>query len=203
MKELGNKQKIILIILLAIIASAIIYYVYGSDKEEIYEEELLPYEENIVSNTSSSELEETEDGAEIIIYITGAVKEGSRIADAIEKAGGTTEEADIEKINLAYLLEDGMKIKIPTKNSNETNEEITKESGLEEENKTTKNQKININTATLEELDTLDGIGKSTAEKIIEYRKQNGKFKTIEDLKNVSGIGESKYEKIKEKITVK
>ena len=83
------------------------------------------------------------------------------------------------------------------------NEEITKESGLEEENKTTKNQKININTATLEELDTLDGIGKSTAEKIIEYRKQNGKFKTIEDLKNVSGIGESKYEKIKEKITVK
>ena len=211
MKELGNKQKIILIILLAIIASAIIYYVYGLDKEKIYEEELLPYDENIISNTSSSELEETEDGAEIIIYITGAVKnqgvyglqEGSRIADAIEKAGGTTEEADIEKINLAYLLEDGMKIKIPTKNSNETNEEITKESGLEEENKTTKNQKININTATLEELDTLDGIGKSTAEKIIEYRNKNGKFKTIEDLKNVSGIGESKYEKIKEKITVK
>ena len=80
----------------------------------------------------------------VFMGVTGAVKnqgvyglqEGSRIADAIEKAGGTTEEADIEKINLAYLLEDGMKIKIPTKNSNETNEEITKESGLEEENKT-------------------------------------------------------------------
>ena len=65
-----------------------------------------------------------------------------------------------------------------------------------------KSKKININTATKEELDTLPGIGQATAQKIIEYRKENGKFKSIDELKNVSGIGESKFQKIKDLICV-
>ena len=67
----------------------------------------------------------------------------------------------------------------------------------------TTSKKVNINTATQEELDTLPGIGPSIASKIIDYREQNGKFNSIEEIKEVSGIGEAKYEKIKDSITIK
>lgn len=133
------------------------------------------------------------------------------------KHGGVKEEAYTEDINLAYRLEDGMKIHIPTKqekqNSNtvnsveDTKQEVenyvTTSSGtaVKEEKKET--SKVNINTATQTQLETLPGIGPSTATKILTYRKEKGKFKKIEDIKEVSGIGEAKFEKIKDSITVK
>ena len=125
-------------------------------------------------------------------------------------------------INLAYPLEDGMKIYIPTKEEtevNKNNENTPAESYVnassggvnskETTNSTQRNtsdtssKKVNINTATQEELDTLPGIGPSIASKIIDYREQNGKFNSIEEIKEVSGIGEAKYEKIKDSITIK
>lgn len=127
----------------------------------------------------------------------------------------------MKDINLAYKLEDGMKIYIPTKqekenleNSNKAQEDktesyVTTSSGVsskseEIENKTsTQDVKVNINTATQAQLETLPGIGPSTAMKIITYRNENGKFTKIEEIKEVSGIGEAKLEKIKEFITVK
>ena len=121
------------------------------------------------------------------------MEENSRISDAIEKSGGLTEEADISKINLAYLLEDGMKIYIPSHNDNKG------EMKMETDTKS----KININSANQTELEKLPGIGSSTALKIINYRKENGKFNTIEDLKNIKGIGDSKFQKIKELIYVR
>ena len=113
-----------------------------------------------------------------------------------------------------------MKIRIITKDEKEkqtvnktddtetegmTEKYITTSSGVSEEDtkENTQNAKININTATQTQLETLPGIGPSTATKIITYRKENGKFKTIEDIKQVSGIGDSKFEKIKNYITVK
>ncbi len=112
-----------------------------------------------------------------------------------------------------------MKIHIPTKQEKEkesqnttqqlqieekTDKYVTTSSGASVKNETenTKNAKININTATQTQLETLPGIGPSTAIKIINYRKEKGKFKAIEDIKEVSGIGDSKFEKIKEYITV-
>ncbi len=120
-------------------------------------------------------------------------------------------------VNLAYPLEDGMKIYIPTKqesqNKTEQVETISKEimvsssqtlnNEAKEQSKTNTNTKVNINTATQTQLETLAGIGPSTASKILAYRKENGKFNTIEDIKKVSGIGNAKFEKIKENITVK
>ena len=131
------------------------------------------------------------------------LESGARIVDAIEAAGGETDEADLTKLNLAYILNDGEKIKVPKKGE-EQQEYITSTSGLEtsEENKT-ESQKININTANLEELTKLPGIGEATANKIISYRKETGKFKTIEDLKNVPGIGNSKFDNLKDMITIK
>ena len=144
---------------------------------------------------------EDEEKEEITIHIIGEVKypgivilkSGQRIVDAIEAAGGETEEADLNKLNLAQILNDGDKIYVPNKTDEiEDYKDTTGESST-----------VNLNTATLEELTSLPGIGESTAQKIIDYRRQNGKFKAIEDLKNVSGIGESKFDNIKDKITVR
>ena len=137
--------------------------------------------------------------------ITGAInnpgvvvlEEGARIVDALEAAGGETEEADVNRLNLAYVLEDGEKLYIPSKNEEEQ-EYITQG----KDNMSEGQSKININSAQIEELITLPGVGEATANKIIEYRKENGKFQKIEDLKNVPGIGDSKYENIKMLIKV-
>ena len=173
------------------------------------------YNQNAINENASNVFqEETE---KIAIHVTGEVKKegliylplGSRVADAIKAAGGETKEADLSKINLAYILQDGEKIYVPNENDNIA-EYITKENGnniILEENKTSnnikgENDKVNINTATLNELDSLPGIGPSTAQKIIDYREKNGNFEKIEDLQNVKGIGNAKYEEIKNKIIV-
>ena len=171
--------------------------------------------------------------AKIMVHVTGQVKdqgvvlldEGSRIVDAIEAAGGITDKANITKVNLVYILQDGMKINIPNQNdlkNNENFEYITMSSGDEkndaninnsasntssEESSSNKESAfkisvVNINTATQTELETLPGIGPSLALKIINYRKENGKFSSIEDIKNVSGIGDAKFENIKNYIKV-
>lgn len=147
----------------------------------------------------------------IMIHITGQVnfpgiinlEEGSRIIDAIESAGGLTESADLSSVNLAYELQDAQKIYIPSVNDlNEIN--VIQENGsnvlLDD---ISKKLKININKATESELQNLDGIGLSTARKIVQYRNENGDFKKIEDLKNVPGIGDSKFSNIKDQICTK
>lgn len=211
MNDLNKKQKIILIILITIIGIGI--YCYTNAIENTSEEEI----ENVLEVAQTNTTKETEE-KNIFVHIAGCVqKEGmlelssnSRIADAIEKAGGLTQEADLSDINLAYLLEDGMKIYIPNQNERQENNEKTENTAKTEntpsmqiQNTSTKQDVININTATQEELDTLPGIGPATATKIIEYRKEKGKFKQKEEIKEVSGIGEAKYEKIKEYISIK
>ena len=207
MKNLSLKQKKIIVIILVIIALITYYYFYTKNNtEEINNEEL---------EIGDNEIIQEESKEKIIIHITGAVnkegivelEENARLADAIEKAGGTKENADISSINLATILEDGMKIHIPTieetKSMNQNNTSLQTNIQTEEiATNTKKQEKININTADEEQLDTLPGIGPSTASKIIEYRKEKGKFKSIEEIKEVSGIGDAKFEKIKNLIKV-
>lgn len=217
MYNFSKKQKIILGIIIAIIVGFVCYYVYAREEVDISSSDL---ENNIEMQEETKEKQEFSDDR-ILVHISGAVnKEGmvelkinSRISDAIDKAEGVREDASIEDINLAYKLEDGMKIHIPTKQEKEENKKeektyITTESGIEtiQEKNTeevkTKNNKVNINTATQTQLETLPGIGPSTAIKILEYRKEKGKFKKIEELKEVSGIGEAKFNKVKELISI-
>ena len=138
-----------------------------------------------------------------IIYL----EKGSRVADAIKKAGGETKDADLSQINLAYILQDGQKIYVPNKNE-KISQYITEKSGNNDtEENTTSNsnkedKKVNINTANQSELDQLPGIGPSIAQKIIEYREENGNFKNIQELQNVKGIGNAKYVEIKDNVTV-
>ena len=104
-------------------------------------------------------------------------------------AGGTTEDADISRINLAKIVVDEEKINVPAKVVLEESEESN-------------SKMVNINSASVEKLSSLNGIGKSTAEKIVKYREENGYFNTIEEIMNVSGIGESKFNSIKDNIEV-
>lgn len=119
------------------------------------------------------------------------------------RLGGLTSDADITNVNLAYKVDDGQKIYIPNKaESSDIKNIVTKENGEGIVQEVRILNKVNINTATQTELETLSGIGPSTALKIITYRSQNGKFKTIEDIKNVPGIGESKFKQIENEITI-
>ena len=132
---------------------------------------------------------------------------GDRIINAIETAGGVTESANLSKVNLAFVLSDGCKVKIPSIYDKDENfESVSIDSGnnvIISGSNSNNNAKVNINTASQAELETLAGIGPSIAAKIIEYRNKNGKFSKIEDLKNVGGIGEEKYNSVKNQISVK
>lgn len=196
------KKIIFLSIIVGVLAIYLVYhYVTNSSSEYI--------EENIYIETNN----QPEEKNKIFLHITGEVNapgiieidEGARLADVIEAAGGFTENADINKINLAYIVKDGQKINIPNVNYVDTNSYITENMGeniIIEDITSSSTNLVNINTATQTELETLTGIGPSTALKIIKYREENGKFKTIEEIKNVAGIGDSKFEAIKDEICV-
>ena len=207
MKEIDKKYFIIGGIVIIGIVAAVVYFLYFNKEEELF-----------IENTNQIEEQKEEEAEEIWIHVTGQVinpgvvklKEGARIIEAITEAGGCTQEADLNAVNLAYVLEDGQKLYIPKVNEeNEEEEYISENSGNnvikegKESNQKEKKKMININTATQEELQEIPGIGESTATKIIVYRNENGKFNAIEDIKNVNGIGDAKYEKMKEYITIK
>ena len=141
----------------------------------------------------------------IVVHITGAVPrpgvyalpQGARVQDGISAAGGFLAEADKTTINLAQLLDDGEKLDVPYI---EGGSPVITTPVPEVVTSTT--ELININTASAAELDSLPGIGPTTAQKIIDYREQNGPFVNAEDIINVSGIGPGTYERIKNLITV-
>lgn len=142
----------------------------------------------------------------IFVYICGAVRTpgvyeflpGSRIASAVEAAGGLTEEASAEAVNLAQLLADGQQIYVPKE------EEVNRDTcaGMQGDKTDMGSRKVNINTATVEELITLPGIGHAKAKAIVDYREKNGDFGAIDGLLSVDGIGSGVFQKLKEYVTV-
>lgn len=203
MKNYDKKIPIILIILCIVIC--IVIYFFTNDKSDDF---------NLSSDlyiTNSIEEIQPED-KEIIIHIDGEIINpgivslpiGSRISDAITASGGATEQADLSKINLAYELCDGQKIYVPSILDEDEITYIQNDAGSNVliPDISSNSTLVNINTATQAELEALPGIGASTAYKIINYRKENGKFKQIEDIMNVNGIGESKFNNIKKYICI-
>lgn len=150
--------------------------------------------------------------APIAVHVIGAVPrpglynfpEGARVQDAIDAAGGLFAEANANGLNLAALLEDGQQLDIPYVPGSEPTQSVNLPSSDETAtpNPNSGEDLININTASLAELDTLPGIGLITAQKIIDYRTVNGPFQTIEDIMNVAGIGPSTFEGLQDRITV-
>ena len=170
-----------------------------SKKEESVEETTVVETTVLAEKTEASTTQETV----IFVDIKGAVKNpgvyqmkvGDRVKDALDAAGGLTAEADSQKVNLAKRLEDQMVIVVP-----KVGEEAEEIPAGETSKEATKEGKVNINTATVEELKTLKGVGEKKAEAIIEYRKKNGSFQTKEDLMKVRGIGKKLFESFQERI---
>ena len=119
----------------------------------------------------------------------------SRVADAVNSCGGLLPNADAEKINLAQAIQDGMQITVPEKIAS-----MGRETPQGNGDKVA--DKVNINQANVEELTKVPGVGKATAQRIIDYRTQHGPFSSIEDLKKIKGIGKAKFEKMAAKVTI-
>lgn len=195
---LSNKEKIIkaAAIIILVVVAFFVFVLGGNDKEQ---------EMTIETNhDAAKESTEPADSNELIMVdVSGAVKEpkvvqlseGSRVADAIEAAGGLTDAADTVKINQAAFLNDGEKIYVPEEGEDVTGIEFSSDLG-------SASDKIDINTATSEELQSINGIGPATAEKILQYRSDVGYFKSIEEIKNVNGIGDKTFDELKEYIKV-
>lgn len=143
---------------------------------------------------------------DVYVYVCGAVnapgvyelKEGARVFEAIQLAGGLTEAAAADAVNQARIVTDGEQIRVPT-----VEEAQNQGAGVAGEvTKGTENNKININTAGKEELMMLTGIGEAKAESIMDYREKNGSFTSIEELMQIEGIKEGVFNKIKDDITI-
>lgn len=154
--------------------------------------------------------------APIAVHVIGAVPrpglyefaEGARVQDAIDAAGGLLTGANVDSINLAALLVDGEQLTIPFKDgqgpqtTGEDTLELPGATSTPSTSDASNADLVNINEASVEELDNLPGIGPTIAQRIVDYRTENGPFQTIEDIMNVSGVGPSTFENIKDLITV-
>ncbi|HEW7697183.1 TPA: helix-hairpin-helix domain-containing protein [Streptococcus pneumoniae] len=162
-----------------------------------------------VSKDSSTEKEVKEEPVEqdlITVDVKGAVKSpgiydlpvGSRVNDAVQKAGGLTEQADSKSLNLAQKVSDEALVYVPTKGE----ESASQQAGSGTASSTSKEKKVNLNKASLEEFKQVKGLGGKRAQDIIDHRESNGKFKSVDELKKVSGIGAKTIEKLKDYVAV-
>lgn len=165
----------------------------------------------VISQSENNEYADTNEAqsSTIFVHIAGSVKnpglyelpQGSRVSDAVTAAGGMSKDANTSSVNLARQLTDGEQIIVgSTEDAKTVLENGSSHSSNSNEGAT--QGKININTASTEELMSLDGVGEATADKIIAYRQEHGSFSSIEEIKEVSGIGEKKFEAMKDAITV-
>lgn len=213
-----SKPNLALVVGIGVLALAVL--VFGAfqlwtafsvpDAAFIQEETVQGESQDQVEQQSSETRSETNKST-IYVHITGEVVSpgmyqlpgGSRVSQAIDAAGGLTEAADDRSINLARELSDGEQIIVTSKQmQTDLENQGSNSTTSNDQSFSSSTQKVNINTATKEELMTLDGVGEATAEKIIAYRQEHGSFSSIEEIKEVSGIGDKKYEAIKESITV-
>jgi competence protein ComEA len=147
---------------------------------------------------------EDEGGSRVTIDVAGAVKKpgvyrlssAQRVEDALERAGGATRRADLSQINRAAKLEDGRQILVPTRPSKSS------VSAAAPSATAAPDQPVNLNTATLEQLDTLDGVGPATAQKILDFRSEHGGFSSVDDLDQIPGIGEKRLAALREHVQV-
>lgn len=188
--------------LLALIA----YFTLGQSSTST-EQLLAEPSPSLVATSETTEASSSSDRQDLVVDVKGAVQKegvyqlpaGSRVDDAIKQAGGLTENADKKSVNLAQKLSDGSVVYVASQGENISVVSAPTATGGSEGIAT---GKVNINRASLSELQTISGIGAKRAQDIIDYRETSGLFQSVDDLKKVSGIGDKTFDKIKELITV-
>ena len=186
--------------------------ILDADTHKAYGIDEVSQEESIVEQTEDGSADLHTPAEKVYVHVAGAVSEpgmyalesGSRVDDAINAAGGFTDDANDQSVNLARKLEDGEQLIVPSEMevtaAAESSEEVP--DGAGGGTSASSGGKVNINTADVEELTSLKGVGEATAQKIVAEREANGSFKSASDITRVSGIGEKKYEAMKDDITV-
>ena len=219
LEEYSEQLKMLVIFLILFLTFIVLFLLAERKEKENYQEDFSiegliaeadkkdqPF--NQLEDNEEPDLLEQVKSEKILVDLKGAVEfpgvyemeSGQRVIDCVNKGGGFLKDAEEKVVNLAQRIEDQMVIYIPTKGEELAVSEqlVTGANNLEAED----HPKIDLNTATKEELKSLNGIGDVKAENIINYRKTNGFFQKIEDIKNVSGIGELTFEKLKDELTV-
>lgn len=207
--EADKKDKLIIALIIGIVIILSRNFINNQKKDELVFDNAsssVSIESNQLSNKETKEKIENNNNTTMKVHISGEInkagvydiKENYRLEDLVKDAGGLTNNADINRINLAMKLEDQMHVIIPNKNDQENNQT---QDQLVTPVDTNQNKKININSADKNSLMTLPNIGDKRAEAIIEYRQKN-KFNKIDDIKNVSGIGDKYFEAMKDMIVV-
>lgn len=223
--NLYNYKKFIGILILLIISITFIFLKYDDNKNKVFKDEYMKEifveenidelkKEDILSNSEevSNNIKEN-NSTDVVVEIKGEVKkpdvytlkDGSIIKDLIDIAGGITENGDISMINRADILKNHQLIIVPNINDKKEQGDGVNVVGAELQsnlNSSNTHSKVNINTADVNELKTIKGIGDSKAENIIKYREENGAFKSIDEVKQVTGIGDKIFENMKDQITI-
>lgn len=220
------KQKNLIGILLIAVFVVVTGIIFGAGQETEGSSRMLPSESMTEAEesaaaqeteSSTDKAQETEQTAvqtqmsEIYIYVCGHVSSpgvvkmntGQRVYEAIEAAGGLTEDAYPAALNLASPLSDGEKVYVPGKDEADQYDAASENpAGEAQDSSAEQTAAVNINTASKEELMTLPGIGEAKADAIIAYRESNGAFSSTDDILNVSGIKEGVYDQIKSLICI-
>jgi len=197
------KGNTIALILLPFLVSSIIFGVFFIKQEILLRQKESVLENLYLEKDISERAEIQHENGKIMVFVCGHVKEpgvygletGSRVIDAVDAAGGLSEDAFIDSLNLAQVVIDGERIYIPDL-------ETAGETGLYSQGKDSGEMRMNINNASKDQLESLPGIGPVTAQKIIDYRIKNGGFKDIEELKMINGIGDKKYMDLKDLLCI-
>lgn len=211
------KEKVIGAISILVISVVFLMFGYFSKKESEGDfEEVFTYDVNAISTNNeeikgNSEEIVLKDKGLIVVDIKGAVKnpreyelkEGDRIRDLIDAAGGLTEEADEERIKFSQILQDEDCIKIYKIGEEGAEEDIFSETEAASNNGYSTSGKLNLNKASSTELQTLPGIGEVKAQSIIEYRESVGTIKSVDELTNITGIGPKTVEKLRDMVDIK
>ncbi|WAM32920.1 helix-hairpin-helix domain-containing protein [Caldicellulosiruptor morganii] len=212
MFSFSKREKIMIVIIALLVVLNILQYFKNSGSKDDGHQLILETQNEQVQlqENENTQQDQIAGPQNYVVYVCGNVKNpgvyelpsNSRVNDAIEKAGGVLPNSDLNVINLAEKLQDGQKIYIPKIGEMQNQTMLASQTEQISGNLSVKSGKININTASKEELKTLDRIGDKLAERIIEYRQKHGPFKSIEEIKNVNGIGDKIFEAIKDSITV-
>ena len=212
MEELIEKIKEYKIIVICASLGLVLggFFLFNPARQTPAKESNLQTEVAAISKDSTDEKEDGNQKEEVVdqdlitVDVKGAVKSpgiydlpvGSRVNDAVQKAGGLIDNADSKSINLAQKISDEALVYVPTKEEAANQESYSNATGNKE------SKKVNLNKASLEELKQVKGLGAKRAQDIIDHRDSNGKFKSVDELKKVSGIGAKTIEKLKEYVTV-